>query len=304
MRQDLWEHKYKPQNFDDIILADDIKEKLKKALTECPNIMLIGPPGIGKGTWVEEYKRHTGYTFLRLNCSDETGIDVVREKIKPFAESMGFEDQLKIVYLNESDFLSDSAQAMLRDLMERVYSNTRFVYCCNYGEKMTSELKSRCQVIHMSNPPPREIFDHCSYILKCEKVRYKKKTLIDLIKKCYPDIRHTIITLRENVKNNVLPEKITVTSVNDVYKQILDNMLKSDPESVRKIIRSNHIDYTGLYKYLYNAIMDATESDVFYNDAEAIILIGEHSHRDGMSAVKEVNFMHMFFKMLTTGVIK
>lgn len=300
----LLEHKYAPNTFDEMILNPDVRKKLEKALVELPNLMLIGAPGVGKGTFVDVLRKQTGIDCLKLNCSDETGIDSIREKVKTFATAVGF-GGIKLVYLNEADYLSLNAQAMLRDLMESVQKVTRFILCCNYGHKMMDELCSRCDVIDLSNPPAVDVVKRCWYILDQEGVQYNKKTVAELVKtiwKRQPDIRKTIVTLKSNIIDGVLMDNITIASNDGVYQSVLDAMKTGDPSNVRTILKSNQVDYTSLYKYIYDAMMNSDDA-VFGNDAVAILLIGEHSYRDTLVAIKEINFMHMYFEMLKGGVI-
>lgn len=301
---DKWEFRYEPDSVAEMVLHPDVRERLESAMKDIPNIMLIGPPGTGKGTWVNILKKTTGFATRKLNGSDERGIDVFREKIKPFCTVPPLDGGFNLMYLNEGDHLTPDTQAALREFIETVQDITRFVVCANYGDKISPELKSRFRVVEMLPPPGKEVFKHLEYILKSEKVRYKQSTLVELIKTCYPDIRQTIISLQENVKKGVLPEKLVITTMNDVYQETVDAMLTGNPDNVRKVLRSNPIDYTALYKYIYELMMDSSDDDIFSNDVGAILLVGEHSHMDNTSCIKEVNFMHMFFKMITQGVIE
>lgn len=299
----LYEFTHAPKTFDEMILSEDVRPKLQKALKELPNLMLIGPSGVGKGTFVDVLRKETGIECLKLNCSDETGIDSIRDKVSSFATSVGF-GGLKLVYLNESDYLSPNAQAMLRDLMEQVQKYTRFVYCCNYGHKMIPELQSRCQVIELSNPPALQVAKRCFSILDAEGVTYNKKTVIDLIKSIWkkrPDIRKTLVTLRENVIDGVLPEQIVMTSSEEVYQNILNGMIQGNPDTVRTLLKSHAIDYTSLYTFIHEAIM--VEDKVFTKDAEAIVHVGTAMRWDGICAIREINFMTMLFEMLKDGTI-
>lgn len=301
--QEPFEFKYAPKTFDEMIATGDVKIRLQKALGELPNIVLHGPPGTGKGTFVEILKETKNLVTLKLNCSDETGIDVVRDKIKPFATSAGF-GGIKIVYLNEADYLSPNAQAMLRDLMESVYKVTRFVLCCNYIHKLLPELLSRCRVIELSNPPAIDVVKRCWGILDAEGVKYDKRVVVELVKsiwKIKPDIRKTLIVLKENVVDGVLRDKIQMSAFDAVYGEILVAMKSGDPDAVRTILKSHQIDYTGLYLHLYGAIM--SEDDVFKKDGEAILLLGEHDYRDNVVGNREINFMTMYFHMMTKGVV-
>lgn len=303
MSTELLEHKYAPSTMAEMICDADTKMKLTKAIKELPNMLIYGPPGVGKGTFVEILRKETGIECLKINCSDETGIDNIRDKVKGFSTAMGL-GGIKLVYLNECDWLSPAAQAMLRDLIESVQSVTRFILCCNYIHKVIPELQSRCQLYELSNPPAKEVALRCFNILNKEGVKYDKKVVIDLIKTIWqkrPDIRSTLVTLRQNIHDGVLSDTIRISSSEAVYEEVLKAMKSSDPDKVRTVLKSNQLDYAGLYTYLYDAIM--TNDEVFKKDAQAIIDIGEHCYRDNIVAIKEVNFMHMYFKMLSEGVV-
>lgn len=300
---ELFEFKYMPNTFEDMILSEQVRPKLKKALEELPNMILYGPSGTGKGTFVDILKKTKGIDILKINCSDETGIDTIRDKVKSFATSAGF-GGMKIVYLNESDYLSIPAQAMLRDLMEAVQARTRFIFCCNYVHKMMDELMSRCQAIELTNPPAIDVVKRCWSILDAEGVKYDKKVVVDLVKTIWkrkPDIRKTLVVLRENVIDGVLQSNIQMSASDGVYQEVLDKMKAGDPEQVRVILKSHQIDYTGLYKHIYDAVMN--EDSVFKKDAEAILLLGAHDYRDNIVANREINFMTMYFEMLVKGVV-
>jgi replication factor C small subunit len=298
----LWEFTYAPQTFDEMILHDSIKPKLEKALKEIPNIILSGSAGVGKGTFIDILLKSTKCEYKRINGSDQTGVDAIRDDVRPFATGVGFEDSINIMYINEADYLSHNAQAMLRDLMEQVQDITRFVFAVNYHDKLLPELKSRCQFIHFPDPPIKGIATRCIEILKTEGVEYDVKDVIALCKQTYPDIRHTINTLKENVYDGELSSDLVVSSTNDIYKELVDKMKTGDPSAIRKYLRSNPIDYTRLYNYLYDVIMDA-EDEVFKNDHVAILHLTEAAYRDSFVAIKEINFMNCIFKLMKDGAL-
>lgn len=155
----IWTFMYEPKTFAEMILNEEIKPKLQKAITELPNMLLYGTPGIGKGTFVHILLKESGCEHMWMNGSDNTGIDFIRDKVKPFAEAgRGFSDKPKILVLNEADSLSSGqqgAQKMLRQLMEDTHKITRFIFLANYEQYFIPELKSRCQVIMVDNPPKR-----------------------------------------------------------------------------------------------------------------------------------------------------
>lgn len=302
MSEQLWEFVYAPQTFDEIILSDSVKPILSKALEDMPNMTIAGPPGCGKGTFMEILINTKQPEVMRINGSDTNGVDDIRDRVKPFAEAAGFDNTMKLMYINEADRLSLHAQDMLRDLIERVQDITRFILVCNYPERLTKELKSRCPVIMYPEPPIKDMVLRCMDILKAEGIRFNNTDLVQLVKSTYPDIRHTINMLKFNCNDGILSSRLNIVSVNEVYQEVLDSMRTGDPGNVRKVLRSNPIDYTKLYKFLYERLMD-TKEDVFKNDFIAITEIAEGSYRDDIVAIKEINFMNVVFKMLKQGVI-
>jgi len=305
----LWEHEYEPNDFKTMILNDDIRDPLKEALETRPNMLIYGPPGVGKGTFVNIMVKYHNIedTTLKINASDETGIEAIRDKVKTFAQAMTL-GKMKLVYLNEADSLTSGpqgAQKMLRDLMEQTQSNTQFILACNYEQYIIPELKSRCQCFNITAPPADKIFKYCKAILKIEKVEFNQKSLVQLVKKCYPDIRNTFITMRQNTSNGKLADVIVQSASEELYNKILGQMNK-DPGEVRKILKSNSVYYEGLYEHFYNHLMDESESreQIFSDEANAVIHIGDSAYKSGIVANKEIEFMRMYFSMIQDKTIK
>jgi len=148
------------------------------------------------------------------------------------------------------------------------------------------ELMDRCNLIEISNPPAKEIFLFTSKILQAEKIKFDKKVLLSIIKKSYPSIRNTIRSLQINIKNGKLVGDLTSTS-EAVWIEIINAIKKGDVVMVRKLLRSNYINYPALYEYLYNNCGE------FKEPGGAILLIGEHLVSDSKIAIKEINFIHM-----------
>jgi len=255
----LWEHIYEPKEFDKMILNDNIKASFGEALKTRPNMLIYGPPGVGKGTFVNiliEHHKLKG-NVLKINASDENSIEVMRDKVKSFAQAMSI-GKLKLIYLNEADALSkgeSGSQKMLRDLIESTQSNTQWILCCNYEQYIIPELKSRCQLFELASPPAVDIFKYCEMILKAEGVKYSPSTIVNLVKRCYPDIRSTIVTLRQNVIDGVLTKEIVQSNSQKVFDEILFKM-NVDPSEVRKVLKSHAIHYDGLYNHIYEHLMD------------------------------------------------
>ena len=300
MSDKIWTFTYEPKSLDDMILNEEIKPKLQKAITELPNLLLYGTPGIGKGTFVHILLKESGCDHMWVNASDHTGIDFIRENIKPFAYTgRGLSSKQKILVLNEADSLTSGpqgSQKMLRQLMEDVQNITRFIFLANYEQYIIPELKSRCQVIKIDNPPKKEIGLFCSKILKKEGITFDPKILIKIVQKCYPDIRKTVWALQENTIDGKLVDS-RIYSSEDVFKSILDTMKEKNIEKVREILKSNYIIYPQLYEYLFENIGE------FASPGGAILSIGDHLRYDNMVANKEINFIHMVADMVFTQVI-
>lgn len=296
MEQEIWCFKYAPQSLDEMILSDEKKNVLKKVIKECPTILLAGKPGTGKGTFMDILLKETGYDSIKLNASDENSVDVVRDTVKSFATSLGFTEK-KIVYLNEADFLSQNAQAAIRDLSESVQKNCRFFFLANYPQKIIDELKSRCQTIDLNNPPKDQILKFCFKILKAENIEVKNKSgVVEIIKAHYPDIRQIVNTLQLNCVNGIF-DTVKISTTSDVFESIYKLMKEADIDSIRKTLRSEGVDYPAFYNYLYEKAPETKSPGDF------VIALGEYLYRDSFVAIKEINFMAFFFEMIKKGIL-
>lgn len=274
-----------------MILSSEKKEILKKVISECPNVLLVGKPGTGKGTFMDIFLKETGYDFIKLNMSDENSVDTVRDTVKTFATSLGFTEK-KIVYGNEMDHLSAPAQAALRELSESVQKNCRFFFLANYPQKISDPIKSRCQTIDLNNPPKDQILKFCFKILKAENIEVKNKSgVVEIIKAHYPDIRQIVNTLQLNCVNGVF-DIVKISTTSDVFESIYKMMKEADIEQIRKTLRSEGVDYPALYNYLYEKAPETNAPGDF------VIAIGEYLYRDSFVAIKEINFMAFYFEML------
>ena len=201
------------------------------------------------------------------------------------------------IVTHNCDFLSQNAQAGLRDLTETVQKNTRFFFLANYPQKIIDPIKSRCQTISLNDPPKDQILRHCFKIFKAENIEVKNKTgVVEIIKAHYPDIRQIINTLQLNCVNGVF-DSVKISSTSDVFESIYKNMKSHEIDEIRKILRSEGIDYPELFNFLYEKAPETKSPGDF------IISIGEYLYRDSSVAIKEINFMAFYFEMMKKGIL-
>jgi len=296
---EIWTFKYEPKKLDDMILNEEIKPKLEKAIKEVPNLMLYGRAGVGKGTFTNILLKETGFDRMWLNASDETGIDIVREKISPFATSMPM-TKMQIVVLNESDSLTSTskqnAQKMLKQLMEDVHKVTRFIFLTNNISEMIEELRSRCIVVNISNPPIKDIGKFALDILRKENIEFDGKVAMEIVKKCYPDIRKTIWALQENCIDGKLTGSM-ISATEALNKKLFQLAIKQNVEELRKELRANYVDYPDLFYYFYD------NAGEFKKPGNAILEIGEHLYRHFRYPIPEINFMRMVMSMIYQQIV-
>jgi len=299
MSNKMWVFEYAPKTFEEALYNEEIKPKLKKALEEIPPLLLYGGPGVGKGVFARLIIDKTKFDYIWINASDHTGIDTIRERVRPFATAMAM-TKLKLVIMNEADSLTSGpqgSQKMLRQLMEDTHKICRFIFLCNYEANIIPELKSRCQVIKIDNPPKKEIGKLCVSILKKEGIAYGDgKNVVEIVKKCYPDIRRTLMVLQENsIDGKLSGSRMSASEV--VYEQILKYMMEKDLDTVRELIKNNFISYEELYIFLYENV------GIFQQPGMAILLIGKYLYKNVTVAIKEINFMAFFMEMIINKVI-
>lgn len=295
-KTDIWCFQHEPDNIEDMVLNDDVRDKLNNILSKSLNVTLVGPAGVGKGTFTHIFLKHTGFDYIWVNCSDETSVENMRTKVKSFATALGT-TKLKVVVLNEADYLSPNAMAMLRDLIEQVHSITRFILMCNYGHKLLPEITSRCPIVEMGTPPLKDIAKFVLGVLKKENVKFEKlETIVETIKKLYPDIRTTLNTLQLNcIGGKISSVKFQMAS--ELYKTIFELVKKQDLDAIRKTLRSNTTNYTELYQYIFDNVGDLK------SPGDAIIETADAMYRDGLIAIKEINFIGYVLKLMKKGCV-
>ena len=281
----LWVEKYRPQTLEGYVGNEVIKNKVSDYLNQgsIQNLLLHGVAGTGKTTLAKLIANNLNCDLLYINASDERGIDTIREKIIPFASSLGFGD-VKIVILDEADYITPQAQATLRNTMESFSGNTRFILTCNYLERIISPLQSRCQTLEIKPPSKQDVAWRCVDICKDEKVDIDNIALKTIVNAYYPDIRKIINTIQGSVVNHVvkLDESSLKDDLNEQIIQALSN--KAKLSDIRQILAdSGSREFDNLFKALYDNL------DKFTTKAgPAILIIAKYQYEYTFVLEKEI----------------
>ena len=293
---ELWVEKYRPQVLEDYVGNEVIKNKIADYLKQgsIQNLLFHGVAGTGKTTLAKLIAKNLNCDLLYLNASDGRGIDTIREKIVPFASTMGFKDT-KIIILDEADYLTPQAQATLRNTMETFSSSTRFILTCNYLERIISPLQSRCQTFEITPPSKQEVNYKCQDILTKEKTLFYDNNIEDVINTHYPDIRKIINTLQGSVVNGQV--KIDDTSLKNTQlgDKIVEALSKKSKLSIiRQILAdSGAREFDGLFKVLYDNVSKYTN-----REGEAILIIAKYQYEYTFVLEKEICIAAMLNKLL------
>ena len=293
---ELWVEKYRPTTLETYVGNEVIKNKIKDYLKQgsIQNLLLHGVAGTGKTTLAKLLVKNIDCDYLYINASDERGIDTIREKIQPFALSMGFND-VKIVILDEADYLTPQAQATLRHTIEACSSTTRFILTCNYLARIISPLQSRCQTFEITPPSKGDVFDTLKNILANEGIKASESTSMKVIDIHYPDIRKIINTLQGSVVDGQVKiddNSLKNTQLGDKIVDALEKKLKLSV--IRQMLAdSGAREFDGLFKVLYDNVSKYTN-----REGEAILIIAKYQYEYTFVLEKEICIAAMLNKLL------
>ena len=295
----LWIEKYRSQTLEQYIGNDAVKDRIAGCIAknDIPHFIFAGSAGTGKTTLAKLIVKNIQCDYLYLNASDENGIDTIRDKVKGFASTASFQP-LKVVILDEADFLTQPAQAALRNLIEEYSAYTRFILTCNYVERLIEPLQSRCE-LHMLKPPTKgAVAKHiCINILDVEGITYEIADVAKVINEFYPDIRSVIKVLQSNIQEN----KLVITALDDNWTkqlvQILSKREKNAWYQVRQLVADAQVDdFQTAYRYMFDHMPEFS----YGNDAQLSVILDDFIWRAGVVPDKEINFAACIAKVLET----
>jgi replication factor C small subunit len=293
----LWIEKFRSTTLEQYIGNETVKARIADCIAknDIPHFIFSGTAGTGKTTLAKLIVGNIKCDYIYLNASDENGIDVIREKVKGFASSASFQP-IKIVILDEADFLTQPAQAALRNIIEEYSSNTRFVLTCNYIERLIEPLQSRCE-IHILKPPSKgEVAKHvCTNILDVEEVTYNIQDVALLIKEHYPDVRSIIKNLQAGTADNKFVWVALNTDWLSKLVEILNSKDKKAWYTIRQLVADAQVDdFQVAYRYMFDNLAKFSNG----HDAEISIILDDFIWRGGVVPDKEINFAACIAKIL------
>mgnify|MGYP003110785637 FL=1 len=297
----LWVEKYRPQNLDSYIGNEHLTNKVKVYLDngDIPHLLLFGKAGTGKTTLAKMLMNSIDCDNLYINASDVRRVDDLIPKVRTFASTIGFQS-MKIIILDEVDFISPTSQAALRNMMETFSKHCRFILTCNFVERIIDPIQSRCQSFQIVPPERSQVATHLSTILKEENVKFDLDDIVTLVNASYPDIRRVI----NAAQRQVVDGKLTIDKqsiIENDYKLKLIEILKKDNKrnafkNIRKLLADAKVtDFAEGFRLLYDTIDDWAVG----HTAEAILTLAEGQRDDTVVPDKEINFMATMVKLLT-----
>ena len=290
--------KYRPTELKHFVGNEHIKKTIQQYLDQgdIQNFIFYSSAGTGKTTLAKLIVKNLNCEYLYINASDERGIDTIREKVSTFAGAASF-SPLKVVILDEADFLTIQAQASLRNVIETYSRSTRFIMTCNFVERIIDALQSRCQVLKIVPPSKAEVAAHIAGIMEKEGISFEREDLKTIVNQFYPDVRKCLNTIQLSTQDNklVIDKSILVSS--NYMTSVLKELSKAKPNwrEIRQIITNANVqDFEELYRYLYDNASVYADG----NEGMVAIYINEYSYQSNFRIDKEINAMALISRLI------
>jgi DNA polymerase III delta prime subunit len=293
----LWVEKYRPAKVEDCILPDAIKTTFQEYVNrkKIPNLLLSGSAGVGKTTIAKALCEEVGCDYIVINGSDESGIDVLRNKIKNYASSISLSGGRKVVIIDEADYLNpNSTQPAMRGAIEEFSSNCSFIFTCNFKNRIIDPIHSRCSVIDFKINGNKakmaaQFFKRVEWILEQENIKYDKEVVAAVITKHFPDNRRILNELQRYSVSGVIDKGI-LSNVTDVQLDALVQGLKDkDFGSVRKWVTNNlDNDPTKIYRKLYDTLYEQLKANAV---PQLVLHLAKYQYQAAFVADHEINMV-------------
>ena len=304
LEHSLLVEKYRPDKLENFVGNENIEKSISKYLeqNDIQNLIFYGPAGTGKTTLAKLIIKNLDCDHIYINASDERGIETIRDKVSGFASVASFKP-LKVVILDEADFLTIQAQASLRNIIETFSRTTRFIMTCNFVERIIDPLQSRCQVLKIIPPSKKDVAKHLVKMLNEEKISYTSQDIKVIVNQYYPDLRKCINTIQLNTlreEDEIHPTNYMLTLkldksvlVSSTYiKEIISELNKPKPnfKEIRQIIANANVDD---FEELFRALYENASSYLPNKEGTVAILVNDHQYKANFRIDKEINTMSL-----------
>ena len=296
----IWVEKYRPQTIEECILPESIKKTFRDFLNkgEIPNMLLAGPPGVGKTTVAKALCNELGVDYYVINGSDEGRfLDTVRNNAKNFAStvSLSSDSKPKVIIIDEADNTGNDVQLLLRAFIEEFSSNCRFIFTCNYKNKILEPLHSRCAVIEfgIKGKEKQEIaaqfFKRINFILDAERCEADKKVLAQLINKHFPDWRRVLNELQRYSVSGRIDSGILAAFSDVAVSDLIKNLKEKNFPEVRKWVNNNmDNDSSVLFRRIYDSLYESLVPNTI---PAAVLVIAKYQYQVAFVADQEINML-------------
>jgi len=298
MENFLWVEEYRPKDVGSCILPKNLKDTFTEFVESdhIPNLILSGGPGVGKTTIAKAMLDQIGATYMMINGSEESGIDVLRTKIKNFASTVSLEGGRKYLILDEADYLNpQSTQPALRGFMEEFHKNCGFILTCNYKNRLIEPLHSRCSVVEFSIPKSEkqnlssEFMKRLISILDTEEIKYDKRVVAEVIKTHFPDWRRTLNELQRYSVSGTIDAGILVNLSDVNIEELMHCMKNKEFTNVRKWVVDNlDNDPVHLLRSIYDNLYEYVDGSTI---PHCVVVLGEYQYKSAFVADQEINIM-------------
>lgn len=294
----LWCEKYRPQTIDDCVLPAELKKTFNEIVRggQLPNLLLAGSAGLGKTTVARALCNALDLDYMLINGSEESGIDVLRNKIKQFASTVSLNGGYKVVILDEADYLNpQSTMPALRGFIEEFSNNCRFILTCNFKNKIIEPLHSRCSVIEFNTTKKSlatlagDFMKRLMFILDTEGVKYHEKTLAELIIRYAPDWRRVLNECQRYSTSGEIPTAILVGMSDQSIAELARHLKAKDFKSMRSwVVNNSTLDSAVVFRKLYDSLYDVVAPSSI---PSAVLILADYSYKAGFMADKELNMV-------------
>jgi DNA polymerase III delta prime subunit len=294
----LWVEKYRPSKVVDCVLPTKLKETFSEFVKNkhIPNILLSGSAGTGKTTVAKAMVEEIGSTWMMINGSEESGIDVLRTKIKNFASTVSLEGGRKYIILDEADYLNpQSTQPALRGFMEEFHKNCGFILTCNFKNRLIEPLQSRCSNIDfiIKNGEritlAKEFFKRTQDILAKENIKYEPKAVAELINSFFPDWRRVLNELQRYSASGQVDAGILLNIGHENIKELTTFLKKKEFTNVRKWIVNNlDNDPSRVFRTIYDSLYDTIDHNTI---PHAVVILSDYQYKSAFVADQEINML-------------